>query len=85
MLIHLTPPVWTGTTDANGFWYLLWSGFVGAIGVALAVLGLVANAIILYTKHRCHTPGCPWIGRHPDGQWHRCRKHHPLNEPGGVQ
>lgn len=64
-----------GLDDASGGWYLLWSGIFGDASI-------LAVPVILWRKHTCHTPGCARLGTFPDGTWYRCRKHHPLDNPG---
>jgi hypothetical protein len=65
--------------DVTSTWYGFWSG-PGSIIERLIELAVIGG--ILWRKHNCHQPGCPRIGRFPDGQWHVCRRHHPHDQPG---
>lgn len=59
-----------GLDDVSGPWYAWWSG-VGAN------VGLLGGAFVVVRKHQCHVKRCWRIGRHPAGDFHVCRKHHP--------
>ena len=57
-----------GLTNANGSYYLFWSGF----GTQLDRLAVVA---VLWHRFNCHAPGCWRIAiHHPNGAA-KCRKH----------
>ena len=74
-----------GTDNANGSWYLFWSGF---FGVLVFALGMAASVWAQLRKSNCHEPRCWRLGRFPVAgtAWHACRRHHP--EPpskGGIR
>lgn len=84
-MIHLAGNVF-GTDDASGFWYLLWSGFVGDLGEVTLIVSAVSFVALWWHKHSCERPDCHRIARHAhvhdNGNTHSyCRKHHPLGGP----
>jgi hypothetical protein len=65
-----------GTDNANGPWYLFWSGF---FGVLVFALGQLAAVWVQLRRHNCHEPRCWRVARLPVGGtgWSACRRHHP--------
>ena len=61
---------WTGINNVSGRWYGFWSG----IGGNWQMLGVLA---LVYRRHICHTHWCLRLGKHPEGPYMRCAKHHP--------
>lgn len=79
----LRPLAWwimhvAGIDDANGPWYLLWSGLVPT---TVVIVGVFGGAWAWWHRHNCHVHGCPLIGRLPvtvDGvEYTVCPFHHP--------
>lgn len=73
-MLHLISHI-IGTDNGSGFFYLFWSGFVGAIE-GLSIFG---GVYVLYKRHQCHDPSCKRIGLRPIGDSGivLCHKHHP--------
>lgn len=68
---------WLGLDNASGSPYLFWSGFFADVPIILA-------AYFVARKHNCHEPWCWRVGKFQvEGtDWHKCRRHHPHDNPG---
>lgn len=67
-----------GLDSGSGSRYLFWSGPGSDLGELMIVGGLYT----FVRKHNCHRNWCPRVGRFPQNNWHYCRKHHSLDDPG---
>lgn len=54
----------------HGMFYGPVSGWVGD-------LTLLSIPVVMYRRHICHVPWCLRLGKHPDGVYVKCAKHHP--------
>jgi hypothetical protein len=75
----------TGTVGETGPYYGFWSGFGSDLGELSLLLGIYANAALLWRKNTCHFAW--WCWRHPhhqlaDTPYFLCERHHPDNHMG---
>lgn len=67
---------WLGLTDANGPWYLFWSGFGGDVAKLTIVIGLFAA----WRHHVCNVRWCLRLGQPvPGTHLLACSRHNPAH------
>jgi hypothetical protein len=50
--------------------------FYGPVSGWVGDLALISIPVTMWRHKICHTPWCCRIGRHPDGLFMRCARHH---------